>query len=154
MSEDLVPINIPYVYLDPSYLFSGTLEEVSARILEIKQKIAEEIKRLNKQNKKVSGFKPYLPISAYEKIHLELHITEYGHDSESEVEIRAYRKITSEEKRLAKEKERKEKLKEKLRRVKISKARKEAARKKKAQQDEKDLALYKKLKKKFEGSPE
>lgn len=130
IERELVPIhNIPINYFD-SDLFSGELEEVAKRILNIKVELKNKIAELEKDK-----YFTVTPFSDYAKISLS---TDWDHEYGIEVKVLAWRWETDEE-LVKKHKE------QKNRRI----AALAAATKRKNKQEKNERELYEKLKLKF-----
>ena len=130
MTQKLIRITyVPYVCVTISD-FEGTLEEVSNRILNIRQELAEAIKHVSKHRKDIT------PISSYAEIKINIG---RDYDGGSEVNLECFREQTEEEKQL-------EKVREKVRKE----AAKKAAITKAEAKEKREKTLYENLKKKFE----
>jgi hypothetical protein len=131
--------DVPYVDIG-SHTFTGTLEEVSANVLGIRDKLKECIERIN--NSKERNFVPITPISDYKSIELDCYSGYEG----LEISIEGYRYMTDEE-RLAELEEERKRVELAAKRIESSK--KSAAARKKRQEEE-ERALFEKLKVKYE----
>lgn len=126
MKENLVKIkDTPYVYLDTD-LFEGTLEEISQKVLDVKNKLALAISTAKEHNKDIT------PIESYKKIRLNFDYIE------RELKLIGFREQTAQE--IKEEKKRQKELRDKFLKAK-------AEAKEKKESDE--LALYEKLKEKY-----
>jgi hypothetical protein len=135
-SKNLVKINeVPYIYLDMD-LFEGTLEEVSSKVLGIKNMLADAIEKIDKQYESTKGRTPLLPITSYKEIRIRL---ANDYDTNYIVYIDCFREQTKEEHKL-------EELRNKMR---VESAKKAAITRAKAKA-KREKTLYENLKKKFE----
>jgi hypothetical protein len=136
-SKNLVEIKeTPHIYLDKYSLFEGTLEEVSAKILDIKNELADAIEKVNKQYEGMKGRTPLLPITSYKEIRISL---ESDYDNGFDIRINCFREQTETERKL-------EELKHKMR---VESAKKAAITRAQAK-EKREKTLYENLKKKFE----
>jgi len=136
-SKNLVEITeIPYIYLDKYSLFEGTLEEVSDKILGIKNMLADAIEKIDKQYESTKGRTPLLPITSYKEIRISL---ESDYDNGFDIRITCFREQTETERKL-------EEIRAKMR---VESAKKAAITKAEAKA-KREKTLYENLKKKFE----
>lgn len=134
--NNLVQIkDVPYIYVD-FYLFEGTLEEVSSKILNIRNQLADAISNHNKQYEKIKGFKPLTPIESYKEIKLKIsHNYDYN-----EIKLNCFREKTEDEIKEEKDRERKRK-----------ESAKKAAETRALAKEKRERTLLANLKKKYDG---
>jgi len=135
--KNLVEIkSTPFIHYNIYDFFEGTLEEVSAKILGIKEELANAIEKVNKQYEGMKGFDPLLPITSYKEIRINL---ESNYDNGFDIRITCFREQTETERKL-------EEIKAKMR----VKSAKKAAIPRAELQAKREKTLYENLKKKFE----
>lgn len=126
-TENLVQIkDIPYIYLDSDTL-SGEIEEVSKKVLGIRQQLADKITEHKKLNPLIT------PIEQYKSIKLDV-----SYYDGIEITLACYREKTAEEIKKAKEET-------KLRKAAAIKS----AKTRKLAQEKREKTLYENLKKKY-----
>lgn len=121
--------DIPYLYIDYDF-FEGSIEEVSKKVLEIREQIVSAYEA----REKIYPYAKYTPIEQYEDIRINC-IYSDGY----EFKVCVFRKETDEEFKLRLDNERR-----------LKNARKKLETELKRKKEEEERALYEELKKKFE----